>query len=136
VTLRSFGGTPTYGLSDNEKTLTVDHIACIAVRHPTMVAVGRHYGLTFASCVTADPQSKGGSEATVRIASADLVPTDANLLPDHSSYLQFRRRVSASATRSTRGRIVPRVARRSNGWRPNVSAFTRYRRAPTRRPSA
>ena len=90
VTLRSFGGIPTYGLSDNEKTLTLDHIARIAVRHPTMVAVGRHYGLTFASCVTADPQSKGGSEATVRVASADLVPTDANLLPDYSSYLQFR----------------------------------------------
>src|SRR5262245_44084214 len=90
TTLRRFGGAPTYGLSDNEKTLTLDHIARIAVRHPTMVEVGRHYGLTFASCVTADPQSKGGSESTVRIASADLVPTEANLLPDYSSYLQFR----------------------------------------------
>jgi hypothetical protein len=32
---------PTYGLSDNEKTLTLDHIARIAVRHSTMVEVGR-----------------------------------------------------------------------------------------------
>ena len=39
VTLRRFGGVPTYGLSDNEKTLTLDHIARIAVRHPTMVEV-------------------------------------------------------------------------------------------------
>ena len=70
VTLRRFGGVPTYGLSDNEKTLTLDHIARIAVRHPTMVEVGRYYGLTLASCVPADPQSKGGSEATVRIAAA------------------------------------------------------------------
>jgi transposase len=69
VTLRRFGGVPTYGLSDNEKTLSVDHIARIAVRNPTMVEVGRYYGLTLASCVPADPQSKGGSEATVRIAS-------------------------------------------------------------------
>ena len=38
-TLRRFGGAPTYGLSDNEKTLTLDHIARIAVRHPTMVEV-------------------------------------------------------------------------------------------------
>src|SRR5437870_2019219 len=91
TTLRRFGGAPTYGLSDNEKTLTLDHIARIAVRHPTIVEVGRHYGLTFASCVPADPQSKGGSEATVRIASADLVPTDANLLPEYSSFAEYRR---------------------------------------------
>ena len=32
TTLRPFGGAPTYGLSDNEKTLTLDHIARIAVR--------------------------------------------------------------------------------------------------------
>jgi hypothetical protein len=43
------------------------------VRHPTPLEVGRYFGLTLASCVPADPQSKG-SEATVRIASADLVP--------------------------------------------------------------
>jgi len=91
TTLRRFGGAPTYGLSDNEKTLTLDHIARIAVRHPTIVEVGRHYGLTFASCVPADPQSKGGSEATVRIASADLVPTDANLLPSYLSFADYRR---------------------------------------------
>ena len=91
TTLRRFGGAPTYGLSDNEKTLTLDHIARIAVRHPTIVEVGRQYGLTFASCVPADPQSKGGSEATVRIASADLVPTDANLLPEYSSFAEYRR---------------------------------------------
>ena len=91
ATLRRFGGVPTYGLSDNEKTLTLDHIARIAVRHPTMVEVGRHYGLTLASCVAADPQSKGGAEATVRIASADLVPTEANLLPSYSSFAELRR---------------------------------------------
>jgi transposase len=108
-TLRGFGGVPTYGLSDNEKTLTLDHVARIAVRHPTMVEVGRHYGLTLASCVPADPQSKGGSEATVRIATADLVPTDANLLPSYASFAELRRaceqfceRVNARAHRATR----------------------------------
>jgi transposase len=90
VTLRRFGGVPTYGLSDNERTLTVDHIARIAVRHPTMVEVGRYYGLTLASCVPADPQSKGGTEATVRISTADLVPTDANLLPNYTSFADLR----------------------------------------------
>ena len=59
--------------------MSVDHVCGIAVRNPQIVAVGRHYGVTIATCVPADPQSKGGSEATVRIAKADLVPTDHNL---------------------------------------------------------
>jgi transposase len=83
--LRRFGGAPTYGLTDNEKTVTLEHVAGIAVRNPDMVAAAGHYGLTIATCVPADPQSKGGSEATVRIAKADLVPTDANLLGAYPS---------------------------------------------------
>ncbi len=79
--LRRMGGAPTYALTDNEKTVSVDHVCGIAVRNPQIVSVGRHYGLTIATCVPADPQSKGGSEATVRIAKADLVPTDHNLRP-------------------------------------------------------
>jgi transposase len=86
VTLRRFGGAPTYGLTDNEKTVTLEHVAGIAVRNPEIVAVGRHYGLTIATCVPADPQSKGGSEATVKLAKADLVPTSANLLDDYASF--------------------------------------------------
>ena len=83
--MRAFGGAPTYWLTDNERTVTIDHIAGIAVRHPEMVAVGGHYAITVATCVPADPESKGGSEATVRIAKADLVPTDANLRGDYTS---------------------------------------------------
>jgi hypothetical protein len=117
VTLRRLGGVPTYGLSDNEKTLTVDHIARIAVRHPTMVEVGRYYGLTLASCVPADPQTKGGSEATVRISTADLVPTDANLLPSYASFVELRNacdhwceRVNARPHSATRCPPVERLA--------------------------
>jgi len=43
------------------------------------VDFGGHYGATIATCVARDPETKGGSEATVKIAKADLVPTDANL---------------------------------------------------------
>lgn len=84
--MRVFGGAPTYWLTDNEKTVTVEHIAGIAVRHPTIVAAGHHYGVTIATCVPFDPESKGGSEATVRIAKADLVPTDTNLLAGYGSW--------------------------------------------------
>ena len=87
--LRAFGGAPTYALTDNEKTVSVDHVCGIAVRNPTIVAVGRHYGLTIATCVPADPQSKGGSEATVRIAKADLVPTDHNLRDAYGSFAEL-----------------------------------------------
>lgn len=85
-TLRRLGGAPTYLLTDNEKTVTSMHVAGVPVRHPEIAAAGRHYGVQIATCVPADPESKGGSEATVRIAKADLVPTDANL---HDSYATF-----------------------------------------------
>lgn len=86
ATLQVIGGAPTYALTDNEKTVTVDIVAGVRVRHPQIVQACRHYGLTVHACVPFDPQSKGGSEATVRISKADLVPTDANLLPDYASF--------------------------------------------------
>jgi transposase len=86
ATLRRIGGVPTYALTDNEKTVTVEHVASIPVRNPEIVQVGRHYGMTIRTCVPADPQSKGGSEATVRIAKADLVPTVVNLREEFRTF--------------------------------------------------
>jgi len=85
-TLRLVGGVPTYALTDNEKTVTVEHVCGIPVRNPTIVEVSRHYGLTIHTCEPADPQSKGGSEATVKIAKADLVPTDHNLREEYPDW--------------------------------------------------
>ena len=85
-TLRLVGGVPTYALTDNEKTVTVEHVCGIAVRNATIVEVSRHYGLTIQTCEPADPQSKGGSEATVKIAKADLVPTDHNLREEYADW--------------------------------------------------
>ena len=45
-----------------------------------------HYGLTVMSCLPADAPSKGGSEATVRVAKADVVPTEANLLDAYADW--------------------------------------------------
>ena len=84
--LRRFGAAPTYLLTDNERTVTADRVAGLAVRHPLMVAAGRHYGCAVETCVPYDPQSKGGSEATVRVAKADLVPTAANLLDGYGDF--------------------------------------------------
>jgi transposase len=66
--------------------VTVEHVAGIPVRHPDMVALGRHYGAVVQTCQPFDPESKGGTEATVKIAKADLVPAMANLLPDYPGF--------------------------------------------------
>jgi transposase len=108
-TLRRFGAAPTYALTDNERTVSIDQVCGIAVRNPQIVSVGRHYGLTVATCVPADPESKGGSEATVRIARADLVPTDHNLRAAYEDFAgleseceRFCERVNAREHRITR----------------------------------
>ncbi len=87
--MRAAGGAPTYWLTDNERTVTVDHVAGIAVRNPAIVAAAHHYGVTIATCVPFDPESKGGVEATVKIAKADLVPTYANLRDGYSSWAEL-----------------------------------------------
>jgi hypothetical protein len=107
--MRLFGGAPTYWPTDNEKTVTTGHVAGIAIRHPLMVAAGDHYGVTITACVPADPESKGGSETTVRIAKADLVPTDTNLRDGYESWSEqvgaceaFMARVNGRPQRVTR----------------------------------
>jgi len=85
-TLRRLGAVPTYALTDNERTVSMDRVAGISVRHPQVVAFGRHNGLQIVTCTLADPETKGGSESTVRVAKADLVPTECNLLPAYSSF--------------------------------------------------
>lgn len=117
ATFRHLGGAPTFALTDNEKTVTDRHIAGIAVRNPLIVAVAHYYGLTIATCVPADPESKGGSESTVKLAKADLVPTDHNLLAAYESWEQlvaacdaFMDTVNARVHRATGERPVDRLA--------------------------
>ena len=85
-TFRLIGGASTYVLTDNEKTVTDYHLCGIAVRNEAAVAVSRYYGITICTCVPFDPESKGGSESSVKVAKADLVPTDYNLLADYDSF--------------------------------------------------
>jgi transposase len=87
--LRVIGGVPVYLLTDNAKTVTIGHVAGIPVRHPDMVALGRHYGATVQTCRPFDPESKGGTEATVKIAKADLVPAAANLREEYSCFAEL-----------------------------------------------
>ncbi|MEV8518156.1 IS21 family transposase, partial [Dactylosporangium sp. NPDC051484] len=117
ATLRRIGGAPTYVLTDNAKTVTVEHVAGVAVRHPEIVAAGRHYGCKVETCEPFDPESKGGVEATVKIAKADLVPTMANLAAAYASFTDLAdacfdwcERVNARVHRETRAAPVDRLA--------------------------
>ena len=106
--LRVFGGAPTYALTDNEKTVSV--ITSAGSRSATRRSC-RRPPLRPDRCdvVPADPQSKGGSEATVRIAKADLVPTDHNLRDGYEDFaaleracMEFCERVNTREHRITR----------------------------------
>ena len=106
--LRIIGGSPAYLLTDNARTVTVEHVAGIAVRHPDMVALGRHYGCTVESCRPFDPESKGGTEATVKIAKADLVPALVNLAAGYASFGELE-----DACKAWCGRVNARIHRES-----------------------
>jgi transposase len=117
ATLRRIGGAPTYVLTDNPETVTVEHVAGVAIRHPDIVAAGRHYGCKVETCEPFDPESKGGVEATVKIAKADLVPTTANLAPAYESFtaladacFDWCERINNRVHRETKAVPVQRLA--------------------------
>ena len=111
ATLRAIGGAPTYALTDNERTITIERVAPVGVRHPEIVAAGRHYGLQVNACVPFDPESKGGSESTVKVAKADLVPTSANLLDEYRSFADLAAACVAFCA-TVNGRVHRETARR------------------------
>src|SRR6266511_3157551 len=92
---------PTYGLTDNDNIVITREVARISGRNRKFVDVSGYYGLTFATCVVADPESKGGSEATVRVAK------DARAVRVHHVQRVVRTDVSGRlAVRGLRDRAV------------------------------
>jgi hypothetical protein len=53
-TLRRIEGAPNYVLTDNEKTVTSEHVAGVPASHPQIAAAGSHYGVQVVMCVPAD----------------------------------------------------------------------------------
>ena len=88
-TFRRLGGVPTYVLTDDKKTVTTEHIAGIPVRNQQLVTFAEHYSVVVHTCVPADPASKGGTEASVKISKADLVPKDTNLREEYASFAEL-----------------------------------------------
>jgi len=54
-----------------------------------LVAFAEHYSVTVHTCVPADPASKGGTEASVKISKADLVPKETNLRAEYGSFAEL-----------------------------------------------
>jgi len=95
---RLLGGAPTYVLTDNEKSVTVEHVARIPVRNPQVVAFARFYGVTVHTCEVRDPATKGGVENTVKLAKADIVPTDTNLADEYGCFADLEAACAAFMT--------------------------------------
>jgi transposase len=98
-TFRMVGGASTYLLTDNEKTVTTRHVAGLAVRNRELLGVAHYYGVGVHTCVVADPESKGGTEATVRIAKADVLPRPDNLVAAYEDFAALERACDEATTR-------------------------------------
>ncbi len=69
------------------------------------------------TCVPADPASKGGTESSVKISKADIVPKDTNLLEEYGSFAEleaaceaFCQKVNTRAHRVTKRPPVEMLA--------------------------
>lgn len=146
VTFRRLGGVPTYVLTDNEKTVTVEHIAGIAVRNPQLVGFAEHYSVSVHTCVPADPASKGGTESSVKISKADLVPKDTNLRAEYATFAEleaaceaFCEKVNTRPHRLTRRPPLEMLAEERLRLHPvpavpHTVAFGTTRQVPTNTP--
>lgn len=71
--------------------MTTAHVAGVPVRNQQTLDFARHYGVTVLTCQPADPATKGGVEASVKLAKADLVPTDTNLRAEYSTFAELEK---------------------------------------------
>ena len=98
------------------------------------------------TCEAADPASKGGGESTSKIAKAELVPTDTNLLSASYTFAeleaaceQFCEQVNARVHRLTRRAPVQMLAEEQTRLHPlpaapHTVAFGLARSGPARTP--
>ena len=143
---RILGGAPTYLLTDNEKTVTTGHIAGVPVRNRQAVTFGRYYGISVLTCQPADPASKGGVENAVKLAKADIVPTETNLLPQYATFAEveaacsvFVAEINARVHRATGRRPVEMLTQERTALHavpdlPHTAALGVTRRVPDNTP--
>jgi len=109
VTFRRLGGVPTYVLTDNEKTVTTEHTAGIPGPQPPAGRVRRALLGRSAHLCAGRSGVQGGTESSVKISTADLVPKDTNLREAYANFAEleaaceeFCHKVNTRAHRVTR----------------------------------
>lgn len=130
---RILGGALTYVLTDNEKTVTTGHVAGFRVRNRDAVSFGRFYGVSVLTCELADPATKGGVENAVKLAKADIVPTDTNLLDAYESFTQVQAACEQFMAQITRSGAPGNRAASGGDARRGTTAVASDPRHATRR---
>jgi hypothetical protein len=90
----------------------------VAVRHPEVSAAGRHYGVTMSHVRAGRSRvQRRLARLRLRLAKADVVPTDANLRADYASFAElqaaceaFCERVNQRVCRETGAVLADRLA--------------------------
>ena len=82
-------GRATGGWRSEAQPVSYDRAAGVPVRNRHAVTFGRYYGISVLTCQPADPASKGGVENAVKLAKADIVPTDTNLYPQYDTFAEL-----------------------------------------------
>ncbi|WKK23826.1 IS21 family transposase [Streptomyces olivoreticuli] len=129
--LRAMGGAPTYALTDNEKTVTIERVAGVAVRHPR----SSRPGVTTASRSTPVFPLILSRRAARRPRSASRRPTwcprtrtcGASTAASPNSAAPAR----SSASRSTTGPTARPARPRPRCWTSNASGSTSFPRPRT-----
>ena len=92
------------------------------VRNQQTLDFARHYGVTVLTCQPADPATKGGVEASVKLAKADIVPKDTNLRAEYASFAEveaaceaFMDEVNNREHRATRRKPAVMLAEEARG---------------------
>jgi hypothetical protein len=86
--------------------VTSEHVAGIAVRNRQMLDFAHNYRLTTPTCVGRSGE-QGVAGNAIKIAKADLVPTEANLLPKYASFIELQQACTEFVNRSIPARIEP-----------------------------
>ena len=83
-----------------DKAVPSAHAAGLPLPRRELVAASRHYGVTVATCLPTDPETKGDSKATVRVAKATGRPRRPTYWRNTATAVSWRIPAGPSARRS------------------------------------
>ncbi len=119
-------------LTDNEKTVTTEHIAGIPVRNGQLVTFAEHYSVVVHNLCAGGSGVQGRHRVVGEDQQADLVPKDTNLREEYASFSELEEACEAFCQKvNTRGSPGPRSGHRSRCWPKSGHGYTRSRHSRT-----